>query len=632
MDITIVPLNQLIKADTNVRQDDHTENDVAGLAMSILAEDGLIHPLTGFQKSKKRVAIYAGSGRLAALNKLQAEGKLPETLKAGIPVVIKDTGRTDQISTSLAENFERAPLSPMDQFEAFKSLSDEGLSLDDICRRFGVSEKLVKQRLALANVAPVIVTAFRANEIGLAQMQAYTIEPDAAVQERVFTAISRQAHPGAIRRMLTESETPITSQFVTFIGIEAYEAAGGNVKRDLFDDELSSLTDNELLFRLCDEKLGEYTGAIETDGWKWVETHPSVDYDFLQNYKRVYPVEPELTEDQEARVGEINSRIEEIEELLAVAYDADHSDTDEAQEAIKALENEAQSLESEHDVLTDEIFTDALKSNAGVIITINRTGDTHYHYGLVRPDDVESVKAESVSENGSSSDTVDKSNALSNALFADINSATEAAVQREISKQFSVAFLVSTAHLAQSVFFGAGNKQRALSYAPTLSFTQSPSVPMTSEEWLHDQIEMWKERLDPIKENLVSGLASWKTGDVQDLHGFCAGTLYRRSSVNPNQEESVDAHSTFAELLNFDLQSHYAMTSVVLGRFTKPQLNRVNTDLGSGASAALSKGPKGDLLAFTETAALKANWLPACAGIVPVGAVISEPEVSEDAE
>lgn len=632
MDITIVPLNQLIKADTNVRQDDHTENDVAGLAMSILAEDGLIHPLTGFQKSKKRVAIYAGSGRLAALNKLHAEGKLPETLKAGIPVVIKDTGRTDQISTSLAENFERAPLSPMDQFEAFKSLSDEGLSLDDICRRFGVSEKLVKQRLALANVAPVIVTAFRANEIGLAQMQAYTIEPDAAVQERVFTALSRQAHPGAIRRMLTESETPITSQFVSFIGIEAYEAAGGHVKRDLFDDELSSLTDNELLFRLCDAKLGAYTEAVEADGWKWVETHPSVDYDFLQNYERVYPVEPELTEDQEARVAAIDARIEEIEELLSVAYNADDCDTDEAQDSIKALETEAQSLESENDALTEEVFTDELKANAGVIITINRTGDIHHHFGLIRPEDVEIVANVNASENGSAKSDIDKSNALSNALFADINSATEAAVQREISKNFSVAFLVSTAHLAQSVFFGAGHQQRALSYAPTLSFTQSPSVPMTSEDWLHDQIELWKVRLDPIKSNLVSGLASWKEADVKALHGFCAGTLYSRSNVNPKQEESVEAHSTFAELLNFDLQSHYAMTSVVLGRFTKPQLNRVNTDLGSGASAALSKGPKGDLLAFTEAAALKANWLPACAGIVPVGAVISEPEVSEDAE
>jgi ParB family transcriptional regulator, chromosome partitioning protein len=55
---------------------------------------------------------------------------------------------------SLAENEMRMAMHPADQFEAFKSLADEGQGAEDIAARFGLTPTLVRQRLKLACVSP----------------------------------------------------------------------------------------------------------------------------------------------------------------------------------------------------------------------------------------------------------------------------------------------------------------------------------------------------------------------------------------------------------------------------------------------------------------------------------------------
>jgi ParB family chromosome partitioning protein len=57
---------------------------------------------------------------------------------------------------SLAENIIRQAMHPADQFEAFKALVDEGMPIEDVAARFGVTPLVVQQRLKLANVSPVL--------------------------------------------------------------------------------------------------------------------------------------------------------------------------------------------------------------------------------------------------------------------------------------------------------------------------------------------------------------------------------------------------------------------------------------------------------------------------------------------
>jgi len=79
---------------------------------------------------------------------------------------------------SLAENTIRENLHPLDEFNAYKAMSDNGLSNDEIAARHFVSVSYVRQRLGLAAVAPELLKLFAKDEMTLAQVQALTLDPD----------------------------------------------------------------------------------------------------------------------------------------------------------------------------------------------------------------------------------------------------------------------------------------------------------------------------------------------------------------------------------------------------------------------------------------------------------------------
>ena len=143
---------------------------------------------------------------------------------------------------SLAENMVRAAMHPADQVEAFRRLADAGSTAAAIAARFGVSERTVEKRLHLGNAAPVLLDAYRAGEIDLDTLMAFAVTTDQGRQNAVWETVSQQGYrppPGAwqIKRLLTEDRVPATSMIARFVGIEAYEAAGGSIGRDLFAEE-----------------------------------------------------------------------------------------------------------------------------------------------------------------------------------------------------------------------------------------------------------------------------------------------------------------------------------------------------------------------------------------------------------
>src|SRR5271166_1201436 len=104
------------------------------------------------------------------------------------------------------------PLHPADQFEAFRALMDKGSSAADIAARFGVAEATVTKRMKLGRVSPVILDAYRAGDLSLEQVQAFTVSDDHEAQERVWSEGGHRCKPTAIRRALTEGEIPATDK------------------------------------------------------------------------------------------------------------------------------------------------------------------------------------------------------------------------------------------------------------------------------------------------------------------------------------------------------------------------------------------------------------------------------------
>ena len=240
-DIRDIPLSQLELSPGNVRKTPADASAFTELKASIAAH-GLLENLIARSMGPDadgpgRYAVIAGGRRLAAMQALAAEGALEEDHP--VPCrMIEDIMAAEEVS--LAENSVRAAMHPADQVDAFRRLADAGSTAAAIAARFGVSERTVEKRLRLGNAAPVLLEAYRAGEIDLDTLMAFAVTTDQARQNAVWETVSQQGYrPGAwqIKRLLTEDRVPATSAIARFVGIEAYEAAGGRIDRDLFAEE-----------------------------------------------------------------------------------------------------------------------------------------------------------------------------------------------------------------------------------------------------------------------------------------------------------------------------------------------------------------------------------------------------------
>jgi ParB family chromosome partitioning protein len=170
-DTTSIPLNKLVAWHGNVRKTPASSQSLAELAASIHAI-GLINSLTVRPAKKGKFEVGAGGRRLAALQLLADEGKIPVDHPVRCELRSKDG---DFLEVSLAENVVCEQMHPADEFEAFLALIESGRNEADVAARFGVTEAVVKRRLKLARISPVVMTAYRAGDLSLAQVMAFGV-------------------------------------------------------------------------------------------------------------------------------------------------------------------------------------------------------------------------------------------------------------------------------------------------------------------------------------------------------------------------------------------------------------------------------------------------------------------------
>ena len=268
-----IPFNRLVLSQSNVRR------IKAGVSIEELAQDiarrTLLQSLTVQPVLDDNGAetgmfeVPAGGRRYRALELLVKQKRLARTAPVGC--VVRTEGLAEE--DSLAENVQRAPLHPL-RFRAFRDLRDKGMSEEEIAAVFFVGVQVVKQRLKLASVSPKLLDIHAEDGMSLDQLMAFTVNPDHERQEQVWEALQRSHNKEAyyVRRLLTEGAVRASDKRAQFVGIEVYEAAGGDVMRDLFQqDDGGWLQNPVLLDRLVAEKLEREADSVRSEGWKWVE-------------------------------------------------------------------------------------------------------------------------------------------------------------------------------------------------------------------------------------------------------------------------------------------------------------------------------------------------------------------------
>jgi ParB family chromosome partitioning protein len=305
---TAIPFAKLELGQANVRR------IAGGQSIEELAEDiahrGLLQSLSvrpifdAAGAETGRYEVPAGGRRYRALEHLVKAKRMAKTVL--VPCIVRPADSAiGAAEDSLAENAMREALHPLDQFRAFKALAETGLSEADIAARFFVTEKIVRQRLRLAGVAPALLDAYAANAMTLECLMAFTVSEDPARQVEVWHGLSKK--PGgyglsswAIKEALTRRAVRAHDPRAVFVGEAAYVAAGGTVLRDLFDERGEGwFEDTALLDRLAEEKLAAVAEPVLAEGWKWVEA--ALSHSHGRTYGlRVLPTHSSLTDAEEA--------------------------------------------------------------------------------------------------------------------------------------------------------------------------------------------------------------------------------------------------------------------------------------------------------------------------------------------
>ena len=396
-----IPFNKLVLSQSNVRR------IKAGVSVEKLAEDiarrGLLQSLNvravlgadGIETGL--FEIPAGGRRFQALSLLVKQKRLAKS--APIPCIVRDAASEILAEDdSLAENMQRVALHPLDQFRAFQALREKGQGEEAIAAAFFVTPQIVKQRLKLASVAPALLEVYAEDGMTLEQLMAFTVNPGHGRQEQVWDAVknSWNKEPYAIRRMLTETSVRASDRRAVFVGVDAYEVAGGAVMRDLFQgDDGGWLDDPALLDRMVAEKLQAEAEALVTEGWKWIEVATDLPYGYSHGLRRLAGDVAPMTDEEGAAHAVLLAEYRALEE--------EYSGQDEYPEEIDArlghLEMAMEALEQR-----PLIYEAAEVARAGVFMTLDRDGSLVVYRGYVRPDD--EPREETAVQDGDNADGV----------------------------------------------------------------------------------------------------------------------------------------------------------------------------------------------------------------------------------
>lgn len=642
-----IPFNKLVLSQSNVRR------VKAGVSIEQLAES--IAQRTLLQSLNVRAIVDeegnetgmfevpAGGRRYRALELLVKQKRMSKT--QAVPCVVREGGIAED--DSIAENDERVGLHPLDQFRAFQTLRDLGMSEEDIAARHFVAPAIVKQRLRLASVSPKLHEVYAEDGMTLEQLMAFSVSGDYSRQEQVWDNVSRSGYdePYQIRRMLTENTVRGSDRRAQYVGIDAYERAGGPVLHDLFEHDGGGwLQDVALLDRLVTDKLKQEVEVIAAEGWKWISVAVDFPFGHTTGLRELEGTLASLTREEQGTIDALNAEHDRLE--------AEYQDADELPEEVdqRLGEIEAALLAFEERPM---IYDPADIARAGVFISIDSDGRLSVDRGYVRPEDeqavvdadpgqgsttgegqeaVAPVQRTAITVGGAPTepaeeDEDDAARPLPDRLITELTAHRTLALRDALAEHPSIAFLAVLHSFVLASFYRFVSSASCLEIAvhtPTFP-AQAPglkdSAPAKAIDTRH---EAWKARLPN------DAKALWDTLSVLDgqaqaaLFAHCASfslnALYE--PVNRYAQGRVSADGLARRLGQADVLARAVGLDMVqagwrptvdnyLGRVTKPRiLEAVREAKGDASAELIDHLKKSDMAREAERLLEGTGWLP----------------------
>ncbi|MFG1191215.1 ParB/RepB/Spo0J family partition protein [Xanthobacter flavus] len=627
-----IPFNKLLLSQSNVRR------VKAGVSIEELAEDiarrGLLQGLNvravvdadGVETGMYE--IPAGGRRYRALELLVKCKRLART--APVPCIVREGGIAEE--DSLAENVQRAPLHPLDQFRAFLALREKGQSEEEIAAAFFVSVAVVKQRLKLASLSLRLLDTYAEDGLTLDQLMAFTVSGDHERQEQVLERLAQtyDKQPYAIRRMLTEGAVRASDKRARYIGVDTYEAAGGTVLRDLFQgDDGGWLQDVALVDRMVAEKLAAEVDAIRSEGWKWIEVAPDFAYGHTYGLRQLRGEPTPLTEEEEAARDAAQAEYDRLSEA--------HADADELPEEVDARLGELEAM-LEAFATWPLRFDAAEVARAGAFVSIAQDGRLRVERGYVRPEDEVPVEEDqdrsAESYAGSAMPSVPRQEAgacdapaepeeeedglapISDRLLTELMTHRTLGLRHALGEQPDIAFLAAVHALTLKAFYAYGSDSCLELDLKSVSFSaQAPGLnDSVSAEALRVRHESWAKALPKEPGALWDTLSGWDRDSRAALFAHVVSLSVNAVHEAWNRRPRAFAHADrLAQAVSLDMAAAGWKPTVdtFLGRVTKARILQAVTETkGEWAAERIAHLKKGDMAREAEALLADSGWLP----------------------
>jgi ParB family chromosome partitioning protein len=580
--------------------------------------------------------VTIGEGRRQALRLLAKRKAISRTH----PVRVIVDADNDAHEISLDENITREAMHPADQFEAFRRLAEErGYGPEEIGARFGVSAQVVRQRLRLGAAAPELMAAYRAGTLALDQLMAFCVSADQDRQRQVFEQIGPRGPAYAIRRAMTEAKVSANDRRARFIGVEAYEAAGGAMLRDLFTDDGGGwLEDVTLLDRLVGEKLAGLAGEVrEREGWTWAGA--ALDYPDLSAFGRVYPVAVERSGAEAASIAALS---EEYDGIIAAAGDEGLSP--EADARLEEIDKALQAFGP------DFAYTPEARARAGVMVILGYDGLARFERGLVRAGDLPADPpapwaedeagdeagdaareaadgaADRVSASGAEGAEAEAPSALSDRLLIELTAYKTMGLRDAVQADVGAALATVVHALALQVFYAGYGVWTPLQLRLSVTGLErlAPGVSDSpAGRRVTDRCEAWGARLPERPEDLWGVVAALAPSEQLDLLACCAGVgLYVVRDPHDRRPGALAQAETLATAVGLDMAGTWTATAAsYFSRVSKARVLEAVTEAVSVEEAGRIAGfKKADMAEAAERLVEGRGWLPSVLRTAPDGA------------
>jgi ParB family chromosome partitioning protein len=541
-------------------QDPKKDPEILELKATIRAMGGLLQNLVVVACADGLYEVCAGGRRWTALGLLIDDAVFPADYSVSCLVIPAEYAH----HASLIENIARKAMHPADVYESYARMRAENWTIEAIAAAHGAAEPAVKKLLALGAVSPKLMQLFRDGEIEVAEMQALASVSDHARQEAAWKAVqsehwNRDEH---IRDLLAETEMRGDSPVARYVTVPAYEKAGGEVRRDLFEDD-AYLADPEMARTMALAKMqrSKLFKAVSAEGWLWVECRISLEYADRRPFGEIQRANLDPSKAQVKQIEALEKKKSTAHEKLAglrAVEGCDEADLDKVRALIRGYEGEIRTIRAElYDYPTE------LKAASGAILHLSYQGELTVTRGLIRQEEREAVAHIMRSKAGEGDTTagvdlppVKTRPVHSEALMNRLQAQRVIALQAEIMMRPNLALCLLVEQMLGDIDWNQRSNSgdtfdfSARSAHHELTNTDPDIKDCAAWTTVQEQIEIAMKNVPEDEEAVLPWLLMQSQADLIELLGILtSATIYRRrSSAHGPETKHLDRLSSIVGL------------------------------------------------------------------------------------